>query len=151
MEQIENQSFPEPTLTKGKKKKVRVTKITQEIYNIKKEGVYTFGFSFFFTFCCLVYICIMTVSTPDTFPLGYFYILSKMNGLALDIDKSEPVKVSRFSLLIFFFRVLTFFCCCRLDLRLLLLKRSKRKLKEIVNSGFIKMVSFLVVYAKKTN
>ncbi|KAI9360641.1 hypothetical protein BD770DRAFT_471242 [Pilaira anomala] len=34
----------------------------------------------------------MTVAAPNSFPLGYFYIISKMNGLALDIDKSEPVK-----------------------------------------------------------
>lgn len=36
----------------------------------------------------------MTIEA-DTFPMGYFYIISKMNGLALDIDFSEgPAKVS---------------------------------------------------------
>ncbi|KAI7884977.1 uncharacterized protein EV154DRAFT_521870 [Mucor mucedo] len=32
----------------------------------------------------------MTVT--DSFPLGYFYIISKFNGLALDIDKTEPIE-----------------------------------------------------------
>lgn len=34
----------------------------------------------------------MTIA--DSFPIGYFYIISKLNGLALDIDMSEGVKVS---------------------------------------------------------
>lgn len=30
----------------------------------------------------------------DAFPMGYFYIISKLNGMALDIDLSEgPAKV----------------------------------------------------------
>lgn len=36
----------------------------------------------------------MTGTEPDTFPLGYFYVISKFNGLALDIDKTEPIQVS---------------------------------------------------------
>jgi hypothetical protein len=35
----------------------------------------------------------MTVAA-DSFPIGYFYIISKLNGMALDIDMSEGVKVS---------------------------------------------------------
>ncbi|KAI8977259.1 hypothetical protein BDF20DRAFT_873838 [Mycotypha africana] len=33
----------------------------------------------------------MTVET-DSFPVGYFYIISKMNGMAMDIDKNDGVK-----------------------------------------------------------
>ncbi|KAG1144787.1 hypothetical protein G6F37_006608 [Rhizopus arrhizus] len=32
----------------------------------------------------------MTVDT-DSFPIGYFYIISKLNGMALDIDTSQPI------------------------------------------------------------
>lgn len=35
----------------------------------------------------------MTVT--DSFPLGYFYIVSKFNGLVLDIDKTEPIVVRK--------------------------------------------------------
>lgn len=90
---MENLSFPKngTKLTKGKfyivGQKFRYKKVRRKTY---------FSFLFYFTHLYIhTYIKKMTVSTPNSFPLGYFYIISKMNGLALDIDKSEPVKVKQ--------------------------------------------------------
>lgn len=82
----------------------------------------------------------------DAFPMGYFYIISKLNGMALDIDLSEgPAKVYIY---IYKFNINRMIKCSshiyykfdRLVLSLLLLPRRKRNPREILNSGFIKMV-----------
>lgn len=59
----------------------------------------------------------MTVDT-DSFPIGYFYIISKLNGMALDIDTSQPIGVSRSFIYVRAFYLLL---NCRVDQRLLLL------------------------------
>lgn len=46
----------------------------------------------FFLFSFLFDSKKMTFET-STFPIGYFYIISKLNGMALDIDMSKPVGV----------------------------------------------------------
>lgn len=48
--------------------------------------------SFFLLFSFLFDSKQMTFET-STFPIGYFYIISKLNGMALDIDTSKPVGV----------------------------------------------------------
>jgi hypothetical protein len=88
----------------------------------------------------------------NTFPIGYFYILSKMNGMALGVDPTKEVGVKyticakkkapthRQSLLI---RVSIYFIYRKVLLSLPSL-RQKRSHRETLNSGCIKQVSKLL-------